>query len=174
MHRREQRKPFSWTNDSELDKLTELNEKINSGATLESLKKDFEKAENDVAEKEKILEKAKSDLKVFHELKEKIQIVFEGKKSEIFSPQQAEQTLKKYPDINSTNYQKIDVLIENETANLNQAQKNLDSAKAELKHSAEIFSVAEKVMGGTYVQSIVGDERKRREMENALNVQKKN
>ena len=42
-------------------------------------------AQLDVSEKEKILEKAKSDLKVFHELKEKIQIVFEGKQSEIFS-----------------------------------------------------------------------------------------
>ena len=58
--------------------------------------------------------------------------------------------MKKYSDINSTNYQKIDVLIENETADLNQAKENLDSAKAELKHSAEIFSVAEKVMGSTF------------------------
>ena len=102
--RREKNKPFSWTNNSELDKIIVLNNKINSGATLETLRKDFENAENAVAEKEKILDKAKSNLKTFYELKEKLEIVFENKKS-------------------------------------------------------GVFSIAEKVFGGTYVQSLVAEER---------------
>lgn len=163
MKRREKSKPFSWNNDSELDKIIALNNRINSGATLETLRKDFEDTENAVAEKEKILDKAKSDLKTFYELKEKIEIIFEGKKSEVFTRQQAEETLKKYPNINSFNYHNVDKLIENETENVHQAEENLKSEQEKLKESAEIFSMAEKVFGGTYIQSLVGEERERRE-----------
>lgn len=163
MKRREKSKPFSWNNDSELDKIIALNNRINSGATLETLRKDFEDTENAVAEKEKILDKAKSDLKTFYELKEKIEIIFEDKKSEVFTRQQAEETLKKYPNINSFNYHNVDMLINNETENVRQAEKSLESEKEKLRQSAEIFSMAEKVFGGTYIQSLVGEERERRE-----------
>lgn len=163
--KREKSKPFSWNNDNELDKILELNNKINSGATLESLHKDFENNENSVSEKEKILNKSKSDLQLFYELKEKIEIVFENKKSEIFTYQQAESTLKKYPNINISNYKNVDKLISNEIENVRQAEKNLEIEKEKLKKSADIFSMAEKVFGGTYVQSLVGEEREKRESE---------
>lgn len=165
MKRREKNKPFSWNNDSELDRILELNSKINSGATLETLRKDFENAENAVTEKEKILDKAKSDLKTFYELKEKIEIIFENKKSGVFTIQQAAETLKKYQNINSFNYHNVDILINNETENVRQAEKNLETEKEKLKETAEIFSMAEKVFGGTYVQSLVGEERERKESE---------
>ncbi len=165
MKRREKNKPFSWTNDSELDKIIALNNKINSGATLETFRTDFEKAENTFAEKEKILDKAKSDLKTFYELKEKIEIIFENKKSGVFTRQQAEETLKKYPNISSSNYHNVDILINNETENIRQAEESLKSAQKELQQSADIFSMAEKVFGGTYVQSLVGEERERKESE---------
>lgn len=165
MRKRNKQKPFSWNNDSELDKIIALNNKINSGATLESLHKDFEDTENAVAEKEKILDKAKSDLKTFYELKEKIEIIFESKTSEVFTRQQAEQTLKKYPNINNFNYKNVETLINNETENVHQAEKSLEAEKEKLKESAEIFSMAEKVFGGTYVQSLVGAERERKESE---------
>lgn len=165
MKRREKNKPFSWTNDGELDKIIALNNKINSGATLETLRKDFENAENAVTEKEKILDKAKSDLKTFYELKEKIEIIFENKKSGVFTMQQAAETLKKYPNINSFNYHNVNILINNETENLRQTEKNLETEKENLKQTAEIFSMAEKVFGGTYVQSLVGEERERKESE---------
>ncbi|MDE5862303.1 MAG: hypothetical protein K2H28_08945 [Ruminococcus sp.] len=161
--RREKNKPFSWTNDSELDKIIALNNKINSGATLETFRKDFENAENVVAEKEKILDKAKSNLKTFYELKEKLEIVFESKKSGVFTFQQAESTLKKYPNINSSNYRNVDILIKNETENVRQAEENLKSVQEKLRQSADIFSMAKKVFGGTYVQSLVGEERERKE-----------
>ena len=136
---------------------------LNSGATLETLRKDFENAENAVAEKEKILDKAKSNLKTFYELKEKLEIIFENKKSGVFTIQQAEATLKKYPNINSENYRNVNILINNETENVRQAEENLKSAREKLKQSADVFSIAEKVFGGTYVQSLVGEERERKE-----------
>lgn len=165
MRKCEKHKPFSWTNDSELDRIIALNNKINSGATLESLKRDFEDSENSVIEKEKILDKAKSDLKTFYDLKEKIEIIFENKKSEIFTREQAELTLKKYPNINIHNYHNVDMLINKETENVQQSENNLEAEKEKLKENAEIFSMAEKVFGGTYVQSLVAGERERREAE---------
>ncbi|MDE6004800.1 MAG: plasmid recombination protein, partial [Oscillospiraceae bacterium] len=98
MQKRDAKKPFSWTNDSELDKLLELNQKIDSGATLETFQKEFSDLEKSAFEKEKQVEKSKIDLQSFYHLKEQIQIVFERKKSEIFSLEQAQQTLKAYPD----------------------------------------------------------------------------
>ncbi len=102
-------------------------------------------------------------MKTFYELKEKLEIIFENKKSEIFTKEQAEQTLKKYPTINRFNYRNVEILINNKTENLKTAEENLESARQMLKDSTELFSMAEKVFGGTYVQSLVGDERQRRE-----------
>ena len=163
MRKRNHQKPFSWNNDSELDKIIELNNKINSGATLESLHEEFENAEKSVAEKEKMLDKSKSDLKTFYDLKEKIEIIFEGKKSEVFTYQQAEETLKKYPHINSFNYHNVEMLIKSETENVHQTEESLQIEKENLKKCADIFSTAEKVFGGTYVQSLAGMERERKE-----------
>ncbi len=107
-----------------------------------------------------------SDFKFFHNcVKCYWQNHFEDKKSDVFTRQQAEQTLKKYSHINSFNYKNIEILINNETENVHQAQKSLETEKEKLKESAEIFSMAEKVFGGTYVQSLVGAERERRESE---------
>lgn len=93
LRKREKQKPFSWKNDSELDKLLLLNQKINNGVTLQTLKEDFENQERKcnsiVAERQK----SEADLKAFYELKEKIEIVFEGKASKLFSRQQAENDL---------------------------------------------------------------------------------
>lgn len=161
--KREQQKPFSWTNDAELDKLTALNQKINSGATLESLKQDFENAESTLAEKEKLLEKSKSDLKTFYELKEKLEILFEGKQSNVFTREQAEQALRQYTSINQNNYRNVEILINNEIENVKKAESELDAARKQLKEASDILSAAEKVTGGTYVQSLVGEERERRE-----------
>jgi hypothetical protein len=46
------KKPFAWTNNAELDKLSELNTKLNKGATLESLRNEFVALEISVSEKE--------------------------------------------------------------------------------------------------------------------------
>ena len=163
MRKRDTRKPFSWTNDSELDKLLELNQKINSGATLEIFRKEFSDLEKLVSEKEQLVETSKSNLKSFHTLKEQIQIVFEGKKSLIFSLEQARQALQAYPNITQSNYHNVDTLIDNETETLQKKEAAYQSEKEKLEKADEILSMAEKVMGGTYVQSLVSAERDRRE-----------
>ena len=163
MKKRNKKMPFSWSNDIELDKLTALNKKINSGATLDTLRVEFEAFEQSTAQKEAVLVKATADLKSFYELKEKILMVFEGKKSEVFTLAEAELALKRYPSINKNNYRNIDTLIEKESENVRQATMSLDAEKEKLREAADTLAVSEKVMGGTYVQSLVGNERQRRE-----------
>lgn len=163
MRKREAKKPFAWTNDSELDKITALNKKINAGANLENLKNEFMRQEKIVEERESALQKTESDLKAFYELKEKIEIVFEGKKSDLFTLQQAQQTLQKRSSITQFNYRNIDILINNELENLKKAKSELSVEREKLTEAANIFSTAEKVMGGTYVQTLVAEERERRE-----------
>ena len=157
------RKPFMWTNDKELDKLTALNAKINSGATLDTVRNDFHNAEQNFSEKENEFNKAKKDLVSYYELKEKISIVYDGKSSEKFTREQALQTISKFPSINETNYTKVDALIEKQKDTVRAAQQKMNDAKAELDSAAELYATMEKIMGGTYVQSLAADERQRRE-----------
>ncbi|MDE5752949.1 MAG: plasmid recombination protein [Oscillospiraceae bacterium] len=163
MRKRDVEKPFSWTNDSELDKILELNQKINSGATLKTLRKEFSDLEKSISEKEKQAEKTKSDLKSFYDLKEQIQIIFEGKKSKIFSLEQARQALQTYPNITQENYHNVDILIDSETETLQKEEADYQAEKEKLEKADKILSMAEKVMGGTYVQSLVSAERDRKE-----------
>ncbi|MBR0484482.1 MAG: plasmid recombination protein [Oscillospiraceae bacterium] len=163
MKKRNPQKPFAWNNDSELDRLMELNRKINSGATLETFRKEFADAEKTVSEKEKQIEKSKSALKSFYDLQEQIQIVFEGKKSEIFSPEQARQALQAYPNITKENYHNIETLIESETETLRKEESDYQTEKEKLEKADELLSMAEKVIGGTYIQTLAAEERHRRE-----------
>lgn len=64
MYKRTKQKPFSWNNDKALDVLTTLNNKINSGSTLASLKNEFEQWDKITSNKANELEKLKKNLKV--------------------------------------------------------------------------------------------------------------
>lgn len=163
IRKKDKQKHFSWTNDIEIDKLIKLNNKVNSGATIDNLKADFEESEKTVSEKEKNLYKAKEDLAAYLELKEKIEIVFENKQSTLYSKQQAEATIGLYPNITEKNYQNVDKLINNTNDKILKFSKELLTEKEKLKEASENFSIAEKILGGTYVQHLIGEERQRRE-----------
>lgn len=165
MRKRDVHKPFAWTNDAELDKILLLNKKINEGATIDSFRSNFKKQERAASECEANLKKSRNDLKSFYELKEKIEIVFEGKKSSVFTMEQAQMALRQFPDINQRNYGKIQILIDNELKNVQKAEEAFAEESQKLKEASDLLSAAEKIMGGTYIQSLVGEERQRRESE---------
>jgi hypothetical protein len=71
--------------------------------------------------------------------------------------------LKQFPDITAENYKKIDTLIAQQTELLRKIEDAVNEANQALKESSDLLSAAEKVMGGTFVQSLVGEERQRRE-----------
>jgi hypothetical protein len=163
MHRREQEKPFAWTNDAELDVMLALNRKLNEGATFDSLRQDFADNEQAAAAAEQTLQKEEAELKSFYDLKEKLLILFEGKKSDLFTREQAAQVLKTYPSIHKGNYLNVNKLIASQEETVRKAAAQSEQAQQALAESAATFSVAEMVFGGTYVQHIAAEERQRRE-----------
>mgnify|MGYP004500224751 CR=1 FL=1 len=163
MHRRNQQKPFAWTNDAELDALLALNQKINDGATLDSLRTNFAEKEKAAADAEGKLHAEEQDLQSFYDLKEKLLIVYEGKPSRLFTKEQAVAALTAYPSITAQNYRNVDALIANQEAAVQQAATDLAQKQKEFSESSDTLATAEKVFGGTYVQSLATEERQRRE-----------
>lgn len=163
MRRREQNKPFSWKNDAELDKLLTLNKRINDGATLDSLREEFARQEQRVRECETALQQSEHDLNYFYDLKEMIEVVFEGKASKAYTYNQAWVALQEFPNITKQNYRNIDQLIQTETEKLQNAKDTLQEETRKLKEASDTVTAMERVLGGTYVQNLIGDERRRRE-----------
>ena len=163
MRRREQSKPFSWKNDAELDKLLALNKRINDGATMDSLRDEFARQEQRVRECETALQQSEHDLNYFYDLKEKIEVVFEGKASKAYTYNQAWAALQEFPNITKQNYRNIDQLIQTETEKLQNAKDTLQDETKKLKEASDTVTAMERVLGGTYVQNLIGDERRRRE-----------
>lgn len=163
MRRRDQQKPYAWTNDSELDTLLALNKKINGGASLTSLRTDFAEKEKAAADAESKLRSAEKELRSFYDLREKIQIVYEGKQSRLFTREQAAASLKAYPSINAQNYNNVNNLIASQEEVVRKAEADYKQKRKELAESSNTLATAEKVFGGTYIQSLTAAERERRE-----------
>ena len=97
------------------------------------------------------------------ELKEKILIVYEGKKSKVFTREQAEETLRGFPSITAANYRNIELMIADRKEKLRAASAENDEAQKAVAQASAILDTAEKVYGETFVQSLVAEERQRRE-----------
>ncbi|MDE6088455.1 MAG: hypothetical protein K2G25_08735, partial [Oscillospiraceae bacterium] len=80
-----------------------------------------------------------------------------------FSLKQAHQALQAYPNITQSNYHNGDILIDNETESPRKKETDYQAKREKLEKADKILSMAEKVMGGTYVQLLVSTERERRE-----------
>ena len=163
MHKKNAAKPFAWTNDAELDMLLLLNRKICDGASIETLRAEFDRAAKTADEKSAALKKAERALEQAMELKEKILIVFEGKKSKVFTREQAEETLRGFPSITAANYRNIELMIADRKEKLRAASAENDEAQKAVAQASAILDTAEKVYGETFVQSLVAEERQRRE-----------
>ena len=163
IRRRDQKKPYAWTNDSELDSLLSLNKCINGGASVESLRKDFAEKEKAATDAESKLHSAEKELRSFYDLKEKILIVYEGKRSQLFTREQAVTSLKAYPSINVQNYRNVDNLISSQEEIVRQAATDYEQKRKELAESSDTLATAERVFGGTFVQTLAHEERERRE-----------
>lgn len=162
VRRRDHTKPMSWTNDAELDRLLVLSKKISEGATLETLRRDFADKEIAAAEKSDSLDSAKAQLRKYLEMKEQLEVMFAGKRSAVFSPEQAQRILMEYPTINADNWQNVDQLIEAQQKTAAQASAESEQAEKELREAAGLVTAMERITSGTYVQSLVAEENDRR------------
>ena len=134
-----------------------------SRATPESLREEFARQEQRVRECEAAKQKAEHDLKYAYDVKEKTEIVYEGKNSNAYTYEQAWLALQEFPNITKQNYRNIYKYIQTETENVQRAADTLQEESRKLKEASDMMTAIERVMGGTYVQNLMGDERRRRE-----------
>lgn len=162
-------KAFLWANDPELDKLLALNRKINDGATLQTLRKDFADKDEAMHQKYDIAQAEKDDLRFALDLREKLELLYGGIPSKRFTRQQAEETLHQHPEITADNWRKVEILIANCQESAAKAADDLEKAEAELKEAADLYSLAERVYSGVHVQEMANAEKNARLAETVPN-----
>jgi len=156
MHRRNKKKVFSWENCDELNRLADLNRKINSGVTLTSLRNEFAGLEKSVSEKESQLATLKTELVLFRDLYNRGERCFK-----FMSGDGNDLRILAEHEVTAENYHRIAKVItanENEIAELEQV---LPDERNRLKDTADTLAVMERVAGATYVQGLIDDEKNR-------------
>ncbi|MBR5180266.1 MAG: plasmid recombination protein [Lachnospiraceae bacterium] len=151
-------KPFTWTNDEELDKLLLLNKKISEGETIESMKKEFELKELDYKEKDKAADEAMKKYQRLVRGKEAFSVLYEGKESKYISKEQAEKFREAFPHITENNYIELFAFTDQAKQDFDVAKSIAKEAEQELRSLSGAIAIAEQVDAGTYVQELVSKE----------------
>jgi uncharacterized protein (UPF0335 family) len=160
LRKKNKKKPFTWANDLELDRLAELNKRINSGTTLESLRNEFARLESSVAEKETLLVKLKTELSLFNDLYAKSKLCFgQGQVSE------SDLAFLTKHKVKADNYHRITKLITSNEAEIVQLNQSLSEERSKLKDTSDTLTAFEKIVAGTYVQSLMEAEKHRAQSE---------
>jgi hypothetical protein len=164
--RKNPKKYFSWTNDSELDKLAELTRKINRGEfSLDKLRGDFSIAEKNINTAEKKIETLKNELRLFDMLVRKAKYCFETPNTAGTHDYVMGMELLNKHKITRENYFKVAELSQQNSREISLLEKNLNSDKEKFYELAETLTTCEKIFGGMYVQVLVQKEIERKQAE---------
>jgi len=155
IRKKNKKKPFEWTNDVELDRLAELNKKINRGMTLESLRADCLKAEERKNQNEAHLEKVKSDSGLPGKL---YKIAFNYFNFDTKSPHD-KKVLDEY-GVTINNYKQTSECV---TAYILKCENIISEDRDRVKTYHGWLTLLEKVIAGTHVQSLVEEEKQRQQ-----------
>lgn len=155
-------KTVMWANDAELDTLLALNKRVSNGMTLESLRKDLAEKEKIAADKADAFLQEQSRLKKYYDWREQLEVLFDEKRSDIFSPEQSKQVLKIFPTITEYNWRNVYRLVETQEENLRKANTESEHAQEQLREAADMVTAMERIMTGSYVQTLAQAEHDRR------------
>lgn len=150
--------PFSWTNDAELDKLLILNRKINQGETIESMKTDFAKLEQQLKEKSEAAAEAQKKVQRLSKGQEAFEVLYEGKKSDKITLEEAQVYQKRYPNINANTYRQAIEIADEARCEHDKIKNEVKEIEKEIRELSGAISIAEQVRAGTYVQELVSKE----------------
>jgi hypothetical protein len=175
VRRKNKRKPFSWENCDELNRLSDLNRKINSGMTLTSLRNDFVALEKSVADKIEQIATLKTELVAFRDLYARGERCFA--KQELRSgglcPTAGSLTTKfmggdgndlrilAENEITAENYHRITKVISANEREIAELEQSLPDLRSQLKDTADTLAVMERVSGATFVQGLIDEEKNR-------------
>ena len=152
---------LTWENDAVLDRLLTLNEKINQGATLTSLRRDAVQKHQEIAEYQERLRECDHYMRHLEELIECAHIVFHDQHSARFSQEQACEMLKEFPHLHSGNWRELEQRIENAKAYRQRTVSNMEQAETELREAVGWVETAEQVLGGSFLQTMAQKEMQR-------------
>jgi hypothetical protein len=156
VRKKNKKKPFSWENCEELDKLSALNKKISAGATLESIRNEFAVLEKSVAEKEKQVDVLKSELDLFRDLYKRAERCFK-----YHSIDEQDLAVLAEHQVSAENYQRITQLVIDNESEIVEIESALPELRRDLQSASKTLTLAEKVAGGTWVQSLIDEEKHR-------------
>jgi len=147
-------------NDENLDRLAELNKRINAGATLTSLRNEFAALDKSVAEKESKLAELKSELAFFRDLHSKGERCFK-----FYDENESDLAFLVKHKVTADNYERIMQLITANESEIAELEKSLPDERAKLRESSDTLTEMEKIAAGTYVQSLIEEHKPRLQSE---------
>jgi hypothetical protein len=164
MSRRNKKKPFSWENCEELNRLADLNRRINNGMTLTSLRDNFAALEKSVADKTEQIATLKTELATFRDLYSRGERCFkfmggDGNDLRILAEN----------EVTDENYHRIAKVIAANEREIAELEQTLPDERSRLKDTADTLAVMERVAGATYVQGLIDDEKNRTQAEYVKN-----
>jgi len=160
VRKKNKRKPFCWENDAELDRLADLNKKINSGTTIASLRNEFATLEKSVANKENAISTLKSELAFFRDLYVKGERCFK-----FMQENEADLAVLAKNKVTADNYERIAELIAANELEITELEFALPDERAKLRECSETLTAFEKIQAGTYTQWLINAERLKQQAE---------
>ena len=164
VRKKNKKKPFAWTNDEHLDRLAELNKRINAGATLTSLRNEFAGLDKSVAEKESKLAELKSELAFFNDLYNKGERCFK-----FYHEDNSDLAFLAEHKVTAENYERITQLITANESEIAELEKSLPVEQANLRNTSELLTAFEKIASGVYVQSLIDEHKPKLQSEYVRN-----
>lgn len=156
---------LTWENDAVLDKLTALNERLNQGATKLSLRRDADLKQQEVEELKEQLKKYDGYVQNDIDLLECARVVFCGKQSPRFTPEQAQDRLAECPRMTSYNWRDWEPHLESLRESRQYTADCLQKAEMELREAIDVLETCEQVLGGSFLQTMAQKELQRRNAE---------
>lgn len=151
-------KPFTWENDAVLNNLASINRRINEGATLDTFRSEFDAENIKVRKLEDDISRYTKDLITYNKMYECACIIYGDKKANSEVYEVARQVMELHPEITKHNFHLMPKAAEDEKNNISLMEKELQISKATLKEKSETLTTVEKIMGESFMQSIMNDE----------------
>jgi hypothetical protein len=160
VRKKNKKKPFEWTNCAELDRLADLNRRINSGTTIAGLRNKFAVLEKSVAEKENTVTTLKSELAFFRDLYIKGERCFK-----FMQENESDLALLAANKVTADNYERITELITSNEREIAELETLMPDERAKLRECSDTLTAFEKISAGTYTQWLVNNEKPKQQAE---------
>lgn len=158
MNKVNKNKHFSWENDAVLDNLASINKRINEGATIDTFRNECTDINSEIQEAEKAIDIAKKNLEMYSKMHTCARIIYGNREATDKNYEIAKQVMELHPEVTKDNYMLMPQAMKTENERINDMEKKLNSTRALLKEKSATLSTVEKIMGETYIQSLMENE----------------